>query len=107
VVSCLGWGRHTLAPLSFKGATYSGVFTLLPLLTGEGRGHHGDILAQATRLVEAGDLVPLIDPRRFSLASVESAYNALGHRDAMGKIIVDLAGGTHDEKLLDDALEET
>src|SRR5262249_55597675 len=37
VVSCLGWGTHALAPLSFKGATYSGVFTLLPLLTGEGR----------------------------------------------------------------------
>ena len=91
VVSCLGWGRHTLASLSFKGATYSGVFTLLPLLTGEGRAHHGDILAQATQLVEAGELVPLIDPRRFSLTSVESAYNALGDRDAQGKIIVDLA----------------
>ena len=91
VVSSLGWGRHALAPLSFKGATYSGVFTLLPLLTGEGRAHHGDILAQAMRLVEAGELVPLIDPRRFSLASVESAYNALGERDAQGKIIVDLA----------------
>ena len=35
VVSCLGWGSHSLAPLSFRGASYSGVFTLLPLLTGE------------------------------------------------------------------------
>src|SRR5262249_9098840 len=95
VVSSLGWGRHALAPLSFKGATYSGVFTLLPLLTGEGRAHHGDILAQATRLVEAGELIPLVDPRRFSLASVESAYDALGDRDAQGKIIVDLDSGAH------------
>jgi len=30
VVSCLGWSSHSLAPLSFRGATYSGVFTLLP-----------------------------------------------------------------------------
>ena len=30
VVSCLGWGTHALAPLSFRAATYSGVFTLLP-----------------------------------------------------------------------------
>ncbi|MGW1449022.1 alcohol dehydrogenase catalytic domain-containing protein, partial [Micromonospora sp. NPDC002411] len=30
VVSALGWGTHSLAPLSFRGATYSGVFTLLP-----------------------------------------------------------------------------
>jgi len=98
VVSCLGWGHHSLAPLSFKGATYSGVFTLLPLLTGEGRAHHGDILAQATQLVEAGELVPLIDPRRFSLACVESAYNALQTGDAQGKIIVDLGGGAHGDR---------
>ena len=89
VVSSLGWGRHSLAPLSFKAATYSGVFTLLPLLTGEGRAHHGDILAKATQLVEAGKLIPLIDPRRFSLASVDRAYRALGDRDAQGKIIVE------------------
>ena len=33
VVSALGWGTHSLAPLSFRAATYSGVFTLMPLLT--------------------------------------------------------------------------
>ena len=46
VVSILGWGTHALAPLSFRGATYSGVFTLLPLITGRGREHHGEILQQ-------------------------------------------------------------
>jgi NADPH:quinone reductase len=100
VVSCLGWGRHALATLSFKGATYSGVFTLLPLLTGEGRAHHGDILAQASRLVEAGKLVPLLDPRRFSLASVDSAYKALD-RNAQGKIVVDIALAARSETVLD------
>jgi len=35
--SCLGWGSHSLAPLSFRAATYSGVFTLLPMLIGKGR----------------------------------------------------------------------
>ena len=54
----LGWGTHALAPLSFRAATYSGVFTLLPMLTGEGRAHHGDILREATGLVEAGKIVP-------------------------------------------------
>ena len=44
VVSALGWGTHALAPLSFRAATYSGVFTLLPMLTSEGRAHHGEIL---------------------------------------------------------------
>ena len=36
-VSCPGWSTHSLAPLSFRGATHSGVFTLMPLLTGYGR----------------------------------------------------------------------
>ena len=48
VVSALGWGTHALAPLSFRAATYSGVFTLLPLLTREGRAHH--ITASAGRI---------------------------------------------------------
>lgn len=47
-------GSHSLAVLSFKGATYSGVFTLLPLLTGEGRERHGTILAETARLAEEG-----------------------------------------------------
>src|SRR3954465_13755270 len=70
VVSALGWGTHALAPLSFRAASYSGVFTLLPLLSGEGRAHHGEIMAEATRLVEAGKLAPLVDARRFTLESV-------------------------------------
>ena len=41
-VSILGWGLHDLAPLSFRVASYCGVFTLPPLLTGHGREHHGD-----------------------------------------------------------------
>jgi NADPH2:quinone reductase len=58
VVSCLGWGTHALAPLSFKAASYPGVFMLLPLLTGKGRQHHDEILAEAAATVEAGLLKP-------------------------------------------------
>jgi len=91
VVSALGWGTHALAPLSFRAGTYSGVFTLLPLLTGEGRAHHGDILKEATRLVEAGKLRPRLDPRRFALANVGEAHAAVEDRSAVGKIVVDIA----------------
>lgn len=62
VLSCLGWGAHSLALLSFKGASYSGVFTLLPLLTGRGREHHGEILREAAALVEAGLLSLRVAP---------------------------------------------
>jgi NADPH:quinone reductase len=96
VVSCLGWGSHALAPLSFRAATYSGVFTLLPLLTGEGRAHHGEILAEATRMVETGRLAPILDPRRFALATVCDAYRAMEDRAGRGKIVVEIGGDDRD-----------
>jgi NADPH:quinone reductase len=90
VVSTLGWGSHVLAPLSFKAASYSGIFTLLPLLTGEGQARHGEIMAEATRLAEAGKLVPQLDPRRFQLGDVDKAFAALIDASANGKIVVDI-----------------
>ncbi|WP_158813438.1 zinc-dependent alcohol dehydrogenase family protein [Methylocapsa sp. S129] len=93
VVSSLGWGAHALAPLSFRAASYSGVFTLLPLLTGEGRAHHGEILAEATRLAENGQLLPSLDTRHFTLATVGEAYRAITDRTARGKLAVDIGEG--------------
>jgi NADPH:quinone reductase len=91
VVSALGWGSHALAPLSFREATYSGVFALHPLLTGKSRSHHGEILREATRLAEAGSLARNIDPRRFNLYSAELAYEALTNGTARGKIVVEVS----------------
>ncbi|GAA3935961.1 zinc-binding dehydrogenase [Chitinophaga oryziterrae] len=90
VLSALGWGTHSLAPLSFKGATYSGVFTLRPLLTGEGREHHGEIMREATKMAEAGLLKPLLDPRRFTLETVNDAYDVIENKTGNGKLVVDL-----------------
>src|SRR5580698_1181831 len=90
VVSALGWGTHALAPLSFREASYSGVFTLYPLLSGEHRAHHGAMLREATRLAEAGKLQPRLDPRRFDLGSAELAYEAITSGTTLGKIVVDV-----------------
>ena len=90
VASALGWGTHALAPLSFRAGSYSGVFTLLPLLTGEGRMHHGEILAEATRLAETGQLTPLLDPRRFTLDTVDEAYRAMTDGTARGKLAISI-----------------
>ena len=89
VVSCMGWGSHSLAPLSFRGATYSGVFTLLPLITGEGRAHHGEILERAAELAEAGKLKPLLNQHRFSKGDIEAAH-ALVASGAVGKVVVEI-----------------
>jgi NADPH2:quinone reductase len=102
VVSALGWGTHSLAPLSFRAATYSGIFTLLPLLTGQGRAHHGEILKQAASLAEAGRLVPALDPRRFSLQTVDEAYRAITDGTAQGKLVVEIDGAASDEAACND-----
>ena len=89
VVSCLGWGSHSLAPLSFRGATYSGVFTLLPLLTGFGRAHNGQILQQAAELADSGRLGPLLSERHFGPEDIGVAYEAVA-KGSRGKVVVEL-----------------
>ncbi|MBS1523812.1 MAG: zinc-dependent alcohol dehydrogenase family protein [Bacteroidetes bacterium] len=90
VISILGWGAHSLAPLSFKGATYSGVFTLYPLISGKGRAHHGEIMREATILAETGKLVPFLNPKDYTPATIEDAYNDIEHGKAKGKTVIDI-----------------
>jgi NADPH2:quinone reductase len=88
VLSCLGWGTHSLAPLSFLGATYSGVFTLMPLLTGEGRQHHGEILAAAAKMADEGKLKPLLASERFHASTIDQAHK-LVVSGSLGKVVVE------------------
>lgn len=90
VVSILGWGAHSLAPLSFRGATYSGVFTLLPLLSGKGLKRHGEILKEATRLAEKGLLKPILDTKSYTLETVEEAYQAIEDKLTSGKVVIEI-----------------
>lgn len=89
VVSCLGWGTHALAPLSFRAATYSGVFTLMPLLSGRDRAHHGHILENAAKLADRNQLKPLLVERRFHRNEIAEAYEAVT-RGGKGKVVVEL-----------------
>jgi len=89
VVSALGWGTHSLAPLSFRAATYSGVFTLMPLLSGENRVHHGQILGQAAALVQAGKLRPLLSQEQFSPENIDAAY-ARVESGSLGKVVIEM-----------------
>jgi NADPH:quinone reductase len=91
VVSCLGWSTHSLAPLSLRGATYSGVFTLMPLLTGFGKAHHGEILREAAGLASHGKLMPLLNQQIFSPTDIAAAH-ALVESGALGKVVVDFQG---------------
>jgi len=77
-----------LAPLSFRGATYSGVFTLYPLISGKNRKQHGDILREATRLIESEKLIPVLDDQNYTLETVEDAYKAIEEGKTKGKVVI-------------------
>lgn len=88
VVSALGWGTHSIAPLSFKGATYSGIFTLLPLLSGNGKAHHGEIMAHATDLIAQNKVIPLLNKDIYKLPDANKAYELLAAGANPGKVAV-------------------
>lgn len=88
VVSCLGWGTHALAPLSFRSATYSGVFTLYPLLSGHHRAHHGKILSEAAKLADQEKLKPLLSQEQFSSSQIAEAFAAVA-RGSNGKVVIE------------------
>jgi NADPH2:quinone reductase len=92
VLSTLGWGTHSLAPLSFRSATYSGVFTLYPLISGKGRAHHGEILSEAAALIEADKVKPIVSPVSYNFNSISKAYEAVETASARGKVVVDIDG---------------
>lgn len=88
-VSCLGYTTHSLAPLTFRGATFSGVFTLLPLLTGFGQANHGHILREAAVLADSGKLKPLMNTQQFSTKDIEAAHTAV-EAGAFGKVVIEI-----------------
>jgi NADPH:quinone reductase len=88
-VSCLGYNTHSLAPLTFRGATFSGVFTLLPLLTGIGQANHGHILREVAALADSGKLNPLVNPQRFTAKDIAAAHQ-LVQSGAVGKVVVEI-----------------
>lgn len=92
VLSCLGWGQHSLAPLSFKSATYSGVFTLAPLLTGKGREHHGAILREAAALANADQLTIRVDQQHFAPQDVNEAFRQVAEGRGKGKTVIEFVG---------------
>ncbi len=86
VVSIAARSEQDLTPLHTMGGTLSVTFMLLPLITGQGRARHGEILHMLKDLVEAGKVRPLLDPEIFKIPSVGAAHSKLESGQALGKI---------------------
>lgn len=90
VVTIVSQYQADLTPMHGKGLSLHVVFMLLPMLTGVGREHHGEILRRAAQLVDAGQLRPYVDPQRFQLATVADAHRRLEAGQAVGKLVIDI-----------------
>jgi len=90
IASCYAFGTHTLATGSLRSASLHGVFVLHPMIGNEGRKHHGDILKEATKLIEERKLKPLIDSRKFTLDNAMEAHKAVSDGSSVGKIVIDI-----------------
>lgn len=61
----------------------------IPLATGIGRAHHGDILAEVAALVDDGRLTPLLHDERFSIDAANEAHALYESGDYVGKIVLE------------------
>jgi len=65
---------------------------LLPLIHGTGGARHGEIMAEITALVEAGQLRPVLDGEPFPPDDVAGAHARLESGQAIGKVVVQVSG---------------
>ncbi|WP_372744801.1 zinc-dependent alcohol dehydrogenase family protein [Lutibacter sp.] len=78
-----------LSTMHFKGLSLHVVFMLIPMLHNFKREQHGEILSNITKIVEAGNLIPLLDEQQFTLNNVGMAYARLESKNAIGKVVVE------------------
>jgi NADPH2:quinone reductase len=82
---------HDLTPMHLKGLTLHLIFMLLPMLTGEGRQRHGEIMQRVATWVDAGKLEPLVHAERFRFDQANEAHALFASGTYVGKIVLERA----------------
>lgn len=90
VASTVSLVELDLSTAHFKGLSLHVVFMLIPMLHNHKREQHGQILAELTKIVESGNLTPVLDEQHFNLADIGQAHARLSSGLAMGKVVVDI-----------------
>jgi NADPH:quinone reductase len=99
VVTIVASQQYDLSPMHLNGLSLHVVFMLIPMLHNpghnsrhnNGRAHHGEILTELAKLADAGQLRPLLDEARYTLADMAAAHRRLESGEAVGKVVVDIA----------------
>ncbi len=81
---------HDLSIMHSKALSLHVVFMLLPIIKNKGRAAHGEIMSALTKVVDAGKLKLLIDPKQFTLATAADAHRWLESGKAQGKVVVSI-----------------
>jgi NADPH2:quinone reductase len=88
VVTTISLGEFDLTLAHLKGLSLHVIFMLIPLIHGIGRAGHGHILRDAARLVDAGQLRPVLDPHDLRIPQVAEAHALWESGAAQGKIVL-------------------
>jgi len=88
VISILAVGNYDLTPAFLKGLSLHMVMQPLPLITGQRRADYKEILTNIAKMVDAGQIKPLIDTNVFSLNEVGKAHKHLEQGQAIGKVVI-------------------
>ncbi|MBD2777846.1 zinc-dependent alcohol dehydrogenase family protein [Iningainema tapete] len=88
VVSIVSLSQQDLTLLHAKGLTLHLVFMLIPMLFGEGRAHHGEILSKLAQIIDEGKIRPLLDSKTFSMTEIASAHQHAESGQAIGKVVL-------------------
>lgn len=86
IVSVLALGKLDLTLAWARKQSIHCVNMSWPMATGQGMQHHGFILREVARLIEAGQIRPLIAPQSFSFEQISQAHHYAESGRALGKI---------------------
>ncbi len=74
----------------FKGLSIHVVFMLIPMLHNYNKAEHNRILTEIAKIVDAGNLIPVLDENRYSLEECGDAHARLSSGEGMGKVVVEI-----------------
>jgi len=90
VVTTAARSTNDLSLMHAKSLSLHVVFMLLPLITGQGRFVHGDILAQVAELVDADHVAVLLDDATFKATEIGKAHRYWSEGGSIGKILIEM-----------------